>query len=182
MSDKLKFEIAIDRPDLVGSSISVLLNNWSQEIDVREILVAEIDPVAAGGYDFCKKYGISFNEGANCVIVEAIRGEKRSYAACLALVGYSLDLNKVVRKTLNARRVSLASLPYVLEQTQMEYGSITAFGLPSDWPILIDSRIAHSQRIVIGSGILKSKLSLPSLALINLPGAIVIEDLAYETR
>lgn len=178
MGNELNFEPAIRCQDLVSTSVAALLNNWPQKNEINEILVAEIDSNFAGGNDFCSRYGIAFDEGANCVIAEAVRGDKRTFAACLASVGLSLSLNKVVRKTLNARRVSLAPLQEVLERTNMEYGSITAFGLPEDWLILVDSRIASSQRIVIGSGLLKSKLLLPQ----KLPNMHFVEGLAYETN
>lgn len=113
-----------------------------------------------------------------CVIVEGIRNDKRTLAACVALVGYQMDFNGIIRKTLNARRVSVAPLSLVLQETNMEYGSITPFGLPQHWPILLDARVLDAPRIVIGSGLIKSKLSLPSKALASLPGAITLEGLA----
>jgi prolyl-tRNA editing enzyme YbaK/EbsC (Cys-tRNA(Pro) deacylase) len=180
MTEKLQFQAAINRPDLVAASVTTLLQNWHNSIPVEEILAAEINPDFATGQDFCSQYGIPFDSGANCYIVEAVRGEKRTLAACVALVGYQVNFNGVVRKTLNARRISLAPLSLVLDETKMEYGSITPFGLPSHWPILLDANIMHSPRIVIGSGLVKSKLSLPSKVLASLPEAIIIEDLASE--
>jgi prolyl-tRNA editing enzyme YbaK/EbsC (Cys-tRNA(Pro) deacylase) len=178
MNEALKFQSAINHPNLVGPSITSLLQNWQGIVPVEDIHVAEIDPVSAGGQDFCTRYGFSFNTGANCVIVEAVRNERRTLAACVSLVGWQLNLNTVVRKFLGARRVSLAPLDLILQISQMEYGSITPFGLPSAWPILLDSQILNSSKIVIGSGLLKSKLFLPTHALVDLPGAVVIEGLA----
>ena len=63
----------------------------------------------------------------------------------------------------------------------MENGSVTPFGLPSHWPILIDAKVMQAARVVIGSGLLKSKLSLPSKILANLPEAKIIEGLAAKT-
>lgn len=81
---KLKFEPAVKRPDLVSSSITDLLKHWTASTPVEEILVAEIDPAFAGGNDFCSHYGISVGEGANCVVVEAVRGDEKTIAACIA--------------------------------------------------------------------------------------------------
>jgi prolyl-tRNA editing enzyme YbaK/EbsC (Cys-tRNA(Pro) deacylase) len=178
MSETLQFHIAMGRPDLVAPSVTVLLQSWQGLVPVEDIWVAEIDPAAAGGKDFCERYGVPFDAGANCVIVEATRNENRTFAACLALVNYQMNFNGIIRKTLNARRVSLAPLPHVLQETEMEYGSITPFGLPSHWPILLDAQVIQVPRIVIGSGLIKSKLSLPGKVLAELPGAIVIEGLA----
>lgn len=178
MIETLQFQTAIKHPNLVATSVTTLLQNWSNSVPVENIWVAEIDPTAAGGQDFCEKYGISNEAGANCVIVEAIRNKKRTLAACVALVGYQMDFNGIIRKTLDARRISLAPLEVVLQETNMEYGSITPFGLPSHWPILIDARITNASRIIIGSGLVKSKLSLPSNALTSLSSAMIIEGLA----
>jgi prolyl-tRNA editing enzyme YbaK/EbsC (Cys-tRNA(Pro) deacylase) len=82
------------------------------------------------------------------------------------------------KKQLDARVVSLAPLDYVLKQTQMEYGSITVIGLPSDWPIFVDSKLVKLTRVVIGGGLVKSKLSLSGKALSEVPNVIVIEGLA----
>ncbi len=178
MNTPLHFLPAINKPDLISSCVYTLLKNDQGLFHAEGILVAEIDPHYAGGTDFCKRYSITENEGANCVIVEGIRNDKHTLAACVALVGYQMNFNGIIRKTLNARRVSVAPLPLVLHESKMEYGSITPFGLPAHWPILLDSRILNTPRIVIGSGLIKSKLFLPSGTLANLPGAIVIEGLA----
>ncbi len=178
MIKSLQFHPAINQPQLVASSVTDLLQNWNNPVPVEDIWVAEIEPSLAGGHDFCKQYDIPFDAGANCVVIESVRNEMRTLAACVALVGYQMNFNGIIRKKLNARKVSLASLSLVLEETKMEHGSITPFGLPSHWPILLDARVLNSSRIIIGSGLLKSKLCLPSQVLANLPGAVVVEGLA----
>lgn len=179
MSESLQFQSAINHPHLVGKTVTTLLQNWQGTVPVEDIHVAEINPELAGGKDFCTHYGVPFSMGANCVVVEGVRNEQRTFAACVALVGAQIKFNSIVRKHLNARRVSLAPLDKVLELSQMEYGSITPFGLPENWHILLDSQLLNTPRIVIGSGLLKSKLSLPVGALINLPNAAVLEGLAF---
>ena len=59
----------------------------------------------------------------------------------------------------------------------MEYGGITPIGLPADWPIYVDEAVASTPRVVIGSGIRRSKLTLPGAALASLPGAVVLPGL-----
>ncbi len=177
MSATLTFEPAIKRPDLVSSSITKLLNHWTVPVPVEKILVAEINPLFAGGNDFCSHYGISVSEGANCVIVEGVRGDEKIIVACIAPVNCKMDFNGVVRKTLHARRVSLAPLDMVLSATGMEYGSVTPVGLPTDWKILIDSRLMDLPRVVVGAGLVKAKLSLSGKMLAQLPNATPIEGL-----
>jgi len=177
MFNSLQFQQAAERLDLVSPTITNLLKNWQSTVPVNEILVAKIDPSFAGGKELCEQYGVSPDEGAICVIVEAIRGQNRTLAACVALVNYRIDFNGIVRKTLNARRVSLAPIEEVLKETQMEYGSVTPIGLPADWPILIDERVVQAPRIIIGSGLVNAKLSLPSKVLAELNGAKIISGL-----
>jgi len=59
----------------------------------------------------------------------------------------------------------------------MEYGGITPIGLPAGWPILVDAAVAAAPYVIIGSGIRGSKIALPGKALVDLPGAQVIEGL-----
>lgn len=177
MNATLKFELAIKRPDLVSSSVTELLKHWTAPTPVEEMLVTEIDPAFAGGNDFCSHYGISVSEGANCVIVEAVRGDEKTIAACVAPVNCKMDFNGIVRKIFNARRVSLAPLEMVLNATGMEYGSIAPVGLPKEWKILIDSRLIDLPRVIVGAGLIKAKLSISGKALTKLPNAVCVEGL-----
>lgn len=164
MKNTLNFLPVAGHLDLVSVSVARFVNQWRGSLSSSEFLVAEIDPDKAGGADFCTTYGVSATEGANCVIIEARRGNTRTIAACVAPVGYRMDFSGVIRKHLGARQVSVAPLDEVLAATQMEYGSITPIGLPSSWPILIDSGVFDAQRIIMGSGLRRSKLSVPSMA------------------
>jgi prolyl-tRNA editing enzyme YbaK/EbsC (Cys-tRNA(Pro) deacylase) len=180
MAEKLYFEAAINRADLVPESIIELLKNWRGSTPVEEIWAAPINPDFADSAKFCEYYGVDPAAGANCVIVEAVRAEKRTLAACLVPVNCRTDVNKTARKTLDARRVSFAPLDEVLEATGMEYGGVTPIGLPKDYPILIDSRIAARDRLIVGGGYRKSKISIPGKALTELPNAKVVEGLGVQ--
>jgi prolyl-tRNA editing enzyme YbaK/EbsC (Cys-tRNA(Pro) deacylase) len=173
----LDFEIAIKHPELVSPTINELLNKWTGHSSVNEILVAPINPEFADSAKFCDHYQVDPKLGANCVIVEAVRGDKRTLAACLIPVSCKADLNKTARKTLNARRVSFAPLQEVLELTKMEYGGVTPIGLPADWPILIDSQLINVDRLIIGGGYRRSKVSIPGKMLNELPNAIILDGL-----
>ena len=89
-------------------------------------------------------------------------------------------MNGLVRRTLDARRVSFAPMEQAVSVTGMEYGAITPVGLPSDWVILVDQRIIETPYIILGSGLRKSKLALPGLFLASLPNVQVVEGLAKE--
>lgn len=174
----LHFSPVVGQKDLVSSTVYDAINDWKGPQDKKDFLVAEIDPKFAGGIELCEKYNIDSKNGANCLIVVGIQNDKKTYAACLVPVGYKYDINGVVKKTLNVRRVSVAPLDYILSQIKMEYGSITPIGLPKDWFIFIDPLVLKSERIIIGSGLRKSKLSIPSAALLSLPNAAILKGLA----
>ena len=89
-------------------------------------------------------------------------------------------MSGVVRKKMGARQVSVAPLDYVLSKTQMEYGSITPIGLPSEWLMFIDPKVLIHKHIVVGGGLVKSKLLIPSKALLDIPNAQVLDGLAKE--
>jgi prolyl-tRNA editing enzyme YbaK/EbsC (Cys-tRNA(Pro) deacylase) len=63
-------------------------------------------------------------------------------------------------------------------ETGMEYGGITPIGLPTGWPLLVDAAVAGSAWVVVGSGLRRSKLSLPGHHLATLPAAQVLPGLA----
>jgi prolyl-tRNA editing enzyme YbaK/EbsC (Cys-tRNA(Pro) deacylase) len=61
--------------------------------------------------------------------------------------------------------------------TGMEYGGITALGLPKDCPVLVDRAVAATPYVIIGSGVRHSKIALPGAALGGLPSATVLDGL-----
>lgn len=180
MPENLYFEPAVKRPDLLPPSVNELLKNWRGSTPVDEILVTPIDAEYADSAKFCEHYGVDPSGGANCVVAVAVRGENRTFAACLIPVNCRADLNNVARRTLGAKRVSFAPLDEVLQETGMEYGGITPLGLPESYPILIDSRIAEMKRLIVGGGFRRSKLSVSGKALAELPNAVIVEDLGKE--
>jgi prolyl-tRNA editing enzyme YbaK/EbsC (Cys-tRNA(Pro) deacylase) len=180
MPEDLRLEPAVNRPDLLPPSINELLKNWRGSTPVEEILVTPIDAEFADRAKFCEHYGVDPKDGANCVIAVAVRGEKRTFAACLVPVNCRADLNNVARKTLGAKKISFAPLDEVLAETGMEYGGITPLGLPASYPILIDSRIAAMERLIIGGGFRRSKLSISGKVLAELPNAVIVEGLGKE--
>jgi prolyl-tRNA editing enzyme YbaK/EbsC (Cys-tRNA(Pro) deacylase) len=96
----------------------------------------------------------------------------------VALATTRVDVNSFVRRHLDARKVSFASMDVAVAETSMEYGGITPFGLPASWPVLVDAAVVNEPLVVVGSGIRGSKLVVPGSSLAALPTAQVLEGLA----
>jgi prolyl-tRNA editing enzyme YbaK/EbsC (Cys-tRNA(Pro) deacylase) len=170
----LSFSSALEHADLLAPIVAQALRSLSS---VDEIGVAEIDPAFSDTAAFCKHYGVEMNTAANCVVLEAKRGERIWYAACVILATTRADVNGLARRALDARRVSFAPMEKAIAETGMEYGAITPIGLPHDLPILIDAAVVDSERVIVGSGVRRSKLLIPGAVLASLPSAQVLEDL-----
>jgi len=89
-----------------------------------------------------------------------------------------LDVNRVVRKKLDVRRLSFASPEDTKRITGMELGGVTPFALPSDLPLWIDQHVMDCKEIIIGGGNRQSKLLLAPEELKKIPWAEIVENLA----
>lgn len=167
----LDFVNVAERFELVAEPVKAMVQG--QKLD--GILVSEIDPELADTLAFCTEYKIGMDVSANCVVVEAKRADKVWYAACMILATDRVDVNGIVRRHLDARKISFAPMDTAVKLTAMEYGGITPIGLPSDWPILVDSAVATTPHVIIGSGIRGSKLLVPGQLLAKLPNAVVMD-------
>jgi prolyl-tRNA editing enzyme YbaK/EbsC (Cys-tRNA(Pro) deacylase) len=172
----LTTEPAANRPDLLAAPVVAGLAAWRDAPD--EVLVAPIDPDLADTAAFCEAYQIGLDISANCVVVTGKRGGEVRYAACMVLATTRADVNNVVRRHLDVRKASFAPTDDAVARTGMEYGGITPIGLPPDWPILVDARVAGTPYVVIGSGVRRSKIALPGESLAGLPSAVVLDGLA----
>ncbi|WP_210480960.1 YbaK/EbsC family protein [Naasia sp. SYSU D00948] len=143
-------------------------------LDAPPVLVAPIDASVADTAAFCERYDIAMEHGANCVVIEARRGDSVRYAACMILATERIDVNGAVRRLLDAKKASFAGMDTATSLTGMEYGGITPIGLPVDWPVYVDEAVAAGDRLVIGSGIRASKLLVPASFLASLPNAQVV--------
>jgi len=173
----LDFVPALARPDLLAAPTAEALAAPDAEstTDAGGALVAEIDPGLADTAAFCEHYEISMADGANCVVVQARRGERTWYAACLVRGSDRADVNGIVRRHLDARKLSFASMDDAVARTGMEYGGITPIGLPADWPVLVDEAVVRAGPVVIGSGIRGSKILIDGAELASLPTAAVLD-------
>jgi prolyl-tRNA editing enzyme YbaK/EbsC (Cys-tRNA(Pro) deacylase) len=165
---------AAGRPDLLAPPVPAALAGLARR---DEVGVAEIDPDLADTAAFCEKYQVSPAESANCVIVTGRRDGEARFAACVVLATTRADVNGLARRRLDVRKASFAATSLAVAQTGMEYGGITPVGLPPGWPVLIDAAVAATPRVVVGSGVRRSKLVLPGSLLAGLPGAEVLDGL-----
>jgi prolyl-tRNA editing enzyme YbaK/EbsC (Cys-tRNA(Pro) deacylase) len=159
-----------DAMDLIGSPV----RRYIEQAGGDGLWVSEINPDLADTAAFCEQYGIGLEVSANCVVVEAKRADRLWYAACMVLATTRADVNGIVRKHVDARKISFASTDTAVSLTGMEYGGITPVGLPADWPVLVDRNVADQPRVIIGSGVRGSKLLAATDILVALPGAEVL--------
>jgi prolyl-tRNA editing enzyme YbaK/EbsC (Cys-tRNA(Pro) deacylase) len=170
----LRILAALEHRDLLAPKVSQAIEAFPQ---AQQIGVAEIDPMLSDTAAFCQHYGVSLDRAANCVVLEAKRGDHSWLAACLVLANTRADVNGVARRILDARKVSFAPMDKAVMQTTMEYGAITPIGLPDDWPILLDKLVADRDYVIVGSGIRKSKIVIAGSLLASLPNTQVVESL-----
>lgn len=139
--------------------------------------ILDCDDAFADTEDFCRHYGRPLETSANTIVVSSKRGPKRR-AACVLLASTRLNVNTVVRREIGAPKVSFAGAEETLDVTGMELGGVTPFGLAADIPLLIDARVAGAERVIVGSGTRRSKIEISPEALLLLPDARLVEDLA----
>jgi prolyl-tRNA editing enzyme YbaK/EbsC (Cys-tRNA(Pro) deacylase) len=166
----LDWQPAAEHTELLALPVSAAVSDLK-----LDCFVAPIDPGLADTAAFCAAYEVPPEISANCVVVAGRRGEISTMAACMVLATHRADVNKTVRKHLDVRKISFASMEEAVAQTGMEYGGITPIGLPDGWPILVDSAAVEPEWVVIGSGIRGSKIILPGRTLARLPNAEVLE-------
>lgn len=170
---------ALERPDLLAPPVLAALQGMPSALTDR-IEVAEIDPDHADTAVLVEQSGLAMEDMANCIVVAGARAGEERVCAALVLGHTRADVNRTIRKQLDVRKCSFMAMDDAVERTGMEYGGITPLGLPEAWPVLVDARVLAREQIVIGSGLRRSKVRLPGEAAAELPGALVVEDLAVE--
>jgi prolyl-tRNA editing enzyme YbaK/EbsC (Cys-tRNA(Pro) deacylase) len=174
--ERLSAVPALSRPDLLAGPVVEALQVWP-EASSAQVSVAEIDPEVADTAAFCDRYGVLPQESANCVVVSGRRGDVITLAACVVLATTRADVNKLVRRHLDVRKISFAAMDVAVSASGMEYGGITPVGLPWRWPVLVDRAVVDAGPVVIGGGVRRSKIVLPGALLAELPNAVVLEGL-----
>lgn len=142
-----------------------------------EYEVMDCDPELADTVVFCERYGIPLENSVNTILVKAKTGGER-FAACVLLADSRLDVNRVVRKRLEARRVSFASADETRELTGMEIGGVTPICLPADLPLWIDQRVMQADYIILGGGNRSSKIRISPHIFDYVSPSTIIDGLA----
>ena len=166
---------ALDHPELLAPPVAAALASWS---GAASTAVVAIDPAIADTAAMMEAYDLPMSVGANCVVVAGRRAGEERNAACLVRSDMRADVNNLVKRTLDVRKLSFMSMERTVEESGMEYGGITPIGLPEDWRILVDRAVTEMEVAIIGSGVRRSKLLLPGALCADLPRAEVLTDLA----
>jgi prolyl-tRNA editing enzyme YbaK/EbsC (Cys-tRNA(Pro) deacylase) len=176
---------ALDRPDLLAPSTVAALRAWaaSEPAVADEVLVAEIDPRLADTAALNEAYGLPSSGSVNCVLVVGRREGEERFAAAGVRATARADVNSVVKRTLDVRKATFLPVERATAESGMEYGGITFLGLPPRYRVLLDASVAlpdpdAGDRVLIGSGVRRSKLLLPGALLVAAPGVQIVEGLA----
>ncbi|MBQ6334484.1 MAG: hypothetical protein IJI46_05410 [Erysipelotrichaceae bacterium] len=174
---KLQTESLLQNRELVPAAV---YGRVEKLVDGDKVMVAAIDPAYADGQLLHEHYETPLEWELNCIVVEGRRGDNVKYAAILLPYGKRVNTGSIVRQKLDAKKVSFADLNYVIEKTGMEFGSITPVGLPEDWFILIDEEVFAQETIIIGGGLVSTKIIMSSYILKDLPNVHIMHGLAKE--
>lgn len=136
----------------------------------------DCDPELADTTAFCEHYGYALEDSANTIVVASKRPPGHN-AACVVLADTRLDVNKTVRGLLGVRKLSFAPPELTAEITGMIMGGVTTFGLPSDLPLYVDSKVMDRDWVIVGGGSRSLKIRIAPAAL-TAAGGIVVEGLA----
>ncbi len=145
-----------------------------------DVGVVEIDPAVSDTAATRERFGLDAATLANCVVVAGKREGVERIAACVVLATTRADVNNTVKRLLDVRKASFLSMDRAVELTGMEYGGITPIGLPAEWPVFVDARVAETDVVIIGSGVRRSKILLPGRLLGELPNARVVDGLGLD--
>jgi prolyl-tRNA editing enzyme YbaK/EbsC (Cys-tRNA(Pro) deacylase) len=167
---------ALSHPELLAPPVHQALSDW---VHAPEVAVVQIDPAYADTAAMSQRYDVPLADGVNCVVVAGKRGGEERMAACLVRADTRADVNNLVKRTLDVRKASFLAMDRAVAESRMEYGGITAIGLPPTWRILVDEACLDLTVAVIGSGVRRSKLLVPGRLLAEVPGADVLAGLGH---
>ncbi len=118
---------------------------------------------------FSAHFGFGLEDCANTLVLRYKAGGAEHHAAVVSLGSRRLDVNGAVKAQLGAQRLSFAKREDATALTGMEFGGITAFGLPHGMRILVDAAVMERPFVVMGAGYRRSKILLVPALLRGLP-------------
>ncbi|MGA2552496.1 MAG: YbaK/EbsC family protein [Burkholderiaceae bacterium] len=119
--------------------------------------------------EFSARFSLGLEDCANTLILRYTKDQVDRYAAAVTLGSRRLDVNGAVKEYLGAKRLSFARREVATEITGMEFGGITAFGLPTDMIILVDAAVMGRPYVVMGAGLRRTKIFISPALLKALP-------------
>ncbi|MCC8393034.1 YbaK/EbsC family protein [Paraburkholderia sp. MMS20-SJTR3] len=131
-----------------------------EQLPAQGVTVFGVSADASDTAAFSERYGFGLEDCANTIVVRYKKDGGEHYAALVSLGSRRLDINGAVKAALGAQRLSFAKREAAVEHSGMEFGGITAFGLPADWRILVDAAVMERQQVVMGAGVRAAKLLL----------------------
>ncbi|MEC5404379.1 YbaK/EbsC family protein [Paraburkholderia sp. MPAMCS5] len=130
------------------------------QLPAEGITVFSVTDDASDTAAFSARYGFGLEDCANTIVVRYRKDGGEHYAALVSLGSLRLDINGAVKAALGAQRLSFAKREAAVELSSMEFGGITAFGLPENWRILVDAAVMERAQVVMGAGVRAAKLLL----------------------
>jgi prolyl-tRNA editing enzyme YbaK/EbsC (Cys-tRNA(Pro) deacylase) len=144
-------------------------HNVMARLPAQGVTVFTVADDASDTAQFSERYGFGLEDCANTLVLRYKRDGAEHHAAVVTLGSRRLDVNGAVKARLGAQRLSFAKREQAVELTGMEFGGITAFGVPADWVVLVDAAVMARERIVMGAGVRATKLLLAPALLEHLP-------------
>jgi prolyl-tRNA editing enzyme YbaK/EbsC (Cys-tRNA(Pro) deacylase) len=142
-------------------------------LPAQGVTVFAVSDDASDTAAFSARYGFGLEDCANTIVVRYKKEGAEHYAALVSLGSLRLDINGAVKAALGAQRLSFARREAAVEHSGMEFGGITAFGLPDNWRVLVDAAVMERAQVVMGAGVRAAKLLLPPGLLRELPACEV---------
>lgn len=149
-----------------------------------DVLVFAVDDSVSDTAAFSAHYGFSLEDCANTILVRYKKEGAEHHAAVVTLGSHRVDVNGALKAQLAAQRLSFAKREDAVALSGMEFGGITAFGLPEHWRVIVDASVMDRPRVVMGAGVRRAKLLLAPQtlhALPNLEVAAVASPVPQET-
>jgi len=135
------------------------------------------DDTLADTAAFCAHYRVPPEHSVNAILVRS-KSAPEDMALCMVPATHRLDVNKVVRKKLCAKKASFASPEDTRAITGMEIGGVTPIGLPTGVPVWVEASVMSLDYIILGGGNRISKLKVPPAVFELIDGCEIVEALA----
>ena len=126
---------------------------------------------------FCAHYRVPPENSVNAILVRS-KTTPEDMALCMVPATHRLDVNKVVRKRLGAKKASFAPPVDTSAITGMEIGGVTPIGLPPGLRVWVEATVMDLEYIILGGGNRTSKLKVPPAIFGLLPDCDIVEELA----